>query len=100
MSSIIAAPSGTSFIEGLPPGKRADADRVRRFVQEARTASALSQPNVVTIQRMRSRLPAAGVIHRDRKPRIMPAAARSSEGAIVGIALLSLRSAAAMMRKL
>src|SRR5260370_36701437 len=36
-------------IKLLLPGKVADAERRRRFVQEARTASSLSHPNIVTI---------------------------------------------------
>jgi formylglycine-generating enzyme required for sulfatase activity/predicted Ser/Thr protein kinase len=36
-------------IKMLPPGSVADEDRHRRFVLEARAASALSQPNIVTI---------------------------------------------------
>src|SRR5271169_1526002 len=33
----------------LPPDKVADAERRRRFMQEARAASSLSHPNIVTI---------------------------------------------------
>ena len=33
----------------LPPGMLADPERVRRFEQEAKTASALNHPNIVTI---------------------------------------------------
>jgi serine/threonine protein kinase len=33
----------------LPPGKVADAERKRRFVKEAKAASALNHPNIVTI---------------------------------------------------
>ena len=36
-------------IKVLPPDKTSDADRKRRFVQEARAASALSHPNIITI---------------------------------------------------
>jgi serine/threonine protein kinase len=39
----------TVAIKILPPDKVGDADRVRRFMQEARTASALNHPNIVTI---------------------------------------------------
>src|SRR5262249_3017376 len=33
----------------LPPGKVSDPDRKRRFIQEAKTASALNHPNIITI---------------------------------------------------
>ena len=33
----------------LPPEFTADADRVRRFIQEAKAASALNHPNIITI---------------------------------------------------
>ena len=36
-------------IKILPPEKTADPDRKRRFIQEAKTASALNHPNIVTI---------------------------------------------------
>jgi serine/threonine protein kinase len=36
-------------IKLLPAGKVGDENRIRRFTQEARTASALNHPNIVTI---------------------------------------------------
>jgi serine/threonine protein kinase len=37
-------------IKVLPPDKVANADRRRRFIQEAQSASALNHPNIVLIQ--------------------------------------------------
>src|SRR5262245_8329828 len=39
----------TVAIKILPPDSVTDPDRKRRFVQEARAASALNHPNIVTI---------------------------------------------------
>ncbi|MCX6634254.1 MAG: protein kinase, partial [Acidobacteria bacterium] len=36
-------------IKVLPPGKVADPERKRRFVQEAKAASALNHPNIVVV---------------------------------------------------
>jgi serine/threonine protein kinase len=36
-------------VKVLPPGKVADAEHKRRFVQEAKAASALNHPNIVTV---------------------------------------------------
>jgi serine/threonine protein kinase len=36
-------------IKILPPDRMADAERKRRFIQEARAASALNHPNIITI---------------------------------------------------
>jgi len=36
-------------IKVLPPEKVADPERKRRFVQEAKSASALNHPNIITI---------------------------------------------------
>ena len=44
----------TVAIKVLPPDKLADPDRKRRFIQEARAASALNHSNIVTIHDIRS----------------------------------------------
>src|SRR5688572_19632165 len=36
-------------IKILPPDKVADPERKKRFIQEARTASALNHPNIITV---------------------------------------------------
>jgi serine/threonine protein kinase len=41
--------SRTVAIKVLPPDQVVDADRKRRFVQEAKAASALNHPNIVTV---------------------------------------------------
>ena len=44
----------TVAIKVLPPDKLADSERKRRFVQEAKAASALNHPNIVTVHDIRS----------------------------------------------
>lgn len=44
----------TVAIKVLPPDKVADPDRKRRFVHEAKAASALNHPNIVTLHDIRS----------------------------------------------
>ena len=55
----------TVAIKVLPRDRFADADRKRRFLQEARAASALNHPNIVVLhdiaKRLRRRLPGDGI---------------------------------------
>src|SRR5438034_9800200 len=39
----------TVAIKVMPPDKHGDSDRMRRFLQEARAASALSHPHIVAL---------------------------------------------------
>ena len=44
----------TVAIKVLPPEKVSDPERKQRFVQEAKAASALNHPNIVTVHDIRS----------------------------------------------
>ncbi len=47
----------------LPPSLLSEADRVRRFVQEAKSASALNHPNIVTIYEIGQATLESGPVH-------------------------------------
>ena len=66
-------------IKVLPPGVRADAERLRRFEQEARAAAALNHPNILAVYDIGTH--DGGAVHRLRAARRRDAARSAATAA-------------------